>query len=93
MRKERVPYNPRKCPKCGETERFRLGPQDWFECGRCGATIYPWRERIVSRTPRHAKPGDYGDGYFCGLRCAYQFAVVLAEHGRRLAPAARKAET
>jgi hypothetical protein len=30
------------------------------------------------------KPGGYRDGYFCGLRCAYQFAVMQAQLGRRL---------
>jgi hypothetical protein len=33
---------------------------------------------------KYDKAGDYGDGYFCGLRCAYQFAVALADRGRRL---------
>jgi len=33
---------------------------------------------------RWAKSGGYHDGFFCGLRCAYQFAVRLAELGRRL---------
>lgn len=28
--------------------------------------------------------GDYGDGFFCGLRCGYQFAVMHAELGHRL---------
>jgi hypothetical protein len=28
--------------------------------------------------------GDYGDGHFCGLRCAYKFAIVLADEGRTL---------
>ena len=32
------------------------------------------------------KGGNYGDGFFCGLSCGYEFAVVLAEGGRRLKP-------
>lgn len=30
--------------------------------------------------------GDYGEGFFCGLRCAYQYAEALAKGGRRLRP-------
>ena len=30
------------------------------------------------------KRGDYGDGFFCGLRCAYLFAVWFARQGRRI---------
>jgi hypothetical protein len=30
------------------------------------------------------RKGDYGDGFFCGLRCAYQFAVRFAQLKRRL---------
>lgn len=37
---------------------------------------------------RAEKPGDYEDGFFCGLRCAYMFAKALAGHGRRLQPVA-----
>ena len=44
----------------------------------------------VGKTPysvpvkRPAKPGQYHDGHFCGLRCAYQYAVRLADLGSRL---------
>lgn len=41
------------------------------------------QERVTAHGKRR---GDYGDGFFCGLRCAYQFAVTLAKHGRRLQP-------
>lgn len=30
--------------------------------------------------------GDYGDGYFCGLRCGYSFGKAFAGFGRRLNP-------
>ena len=33
------------------------------------------------------KLGDYRDGFFCGLRCGYRFAVRLAQLGSRLQPA------
>lgn len=31
-----------------------------------------------------SKPGRYYDGFFCGLRCGFQFGVRMAELGRRL---------
>lgn len=40
--------------------------------------------------PQYDKPGDYGDGHFCGLRCAYQFAVLSADGGQRFHRTARK---
>jgi hypothetical protein len=43
-------------------------------------------------TPVYDKPGDYGDGHFCGLGCGYQFGVALADHGRLLQPA-KKVDT
>lgn len=30
--------------------------------------------------------GDYRDGFFCGLRCAYLFAEGMAKNGRRFDP-------
>jgi hypothetical protein len=36
--------------------------------------------------PRYEKGGDYHDGFFCGLRCAYQFAEKMAQFGHRIAP-------
>jgi hypothetical protein len=45
------------------------------------------KERVTEHGPRR---GDYGDGFFCGLRCAYEFAVALAQHGRRLQPKEQK---
>lgn len=48
------------------------------------------RERERKREERVAehgqRRGDYGDGFFCGLRCAYEFAVTFAKNGRRLQP-------
>lgn len=34
--------------------------------------------------PLYDKPGDYGDGHFCGLRCGHQFGVAAANSGTRL---------
>lgn len=36
------------------------------------------------KTGMEAKGGDYVDGFFCGLRCGYQFGVQMAEWGRRI---------
>jgi len=55
-------------------------------CAACYSTST--RSRLVrgTRVKRYERPGDYGDGLFCGLRCGYCFAVALAPGGRRLAP-------
>jgi len=45
-------------------------------CKWCGNTL-----RINRRTGNF---GYDGNKYFCSLRCAFQFAVILAENGRRL---------
>lgn len=29
------------------------------------------------------RPGPYGDGFFCTLRCGHKFAVAAARHGYR----------
>lgn len=54
-------------------------------CLWCGRKLRAYRYRGTD----HAKEaglekGDYGDGHFCGLRCGYQFAVRLADLGKRL---------
>ena len=66
-------------------------------CLWCGRKLYQQKSafdgdgRYLDRKDRteytHEKPGGYGDGHFCGLRCAYRFAVVLADAGQRLKPA------
>jgi hypothetical protein len=50
-------------------------------CKWCGWKL---RRRKYQPEDEPAQFGDYGDGHFCGLRCAYQFATVLANGGRRL---------
>lgn len=69
------------------------GPNDegWYTCGECGQDHHGrYVERVVSRQPVWPAAGDYGDGHFCGLRCAYEFAVVLANAGRRIVAGAYK---
>lgn len=46
--------------------------------------------KIAERTKRYEKPGDYGDGHFCGLNCGYSFGKAIADNGRRLVPATKK---
>ncbi len=65
------------------------GEPDRFTCDNCDNDMQGRQKRkVVSRTKRkgYEKPGDYGDGHFCGLRCAYDFAVAVANNGRRLNP-------
>lgn len=57
-----------------------------FRCRRCGTAGQhgSGKRRVASREPVHDGAGEYGDGFFCGLRCACQFAVVLARAGHRV---------
>lgn len=43
-----------------------------------------WCGRKLRKERFGQRLGDYGDGHFCGLRCAYQFAVRMARLGERL---------
>lgn len=63
-------------------------------CLYCGRKLW-WIKRTFTQGSRgvlipvgerpnlYAKAGDYGDGFFCGLRCGYQFGVLAANHGNR----------
>ena len=54
-------------------------------CLWCGRKLRAYRYRDAEHNKGKGKEkGDYGDGHFCGLRCGYQFAVRLADLGRRL---------
>lgn len=69
------------CLWCGRKLRFkqRLDPTVPFNTLKAAAgEKHP---TIIS-----AKSGDYEDGFFCGLRCAYGFAEQMATFGHRLAP-------
>ena len=54
-------------------------------CLWCGRKLraYRWRHKDYAKA-QGKEWGDYGDGHFCGLRCGYQFAVRLADLGKRL---------
>ena len=63
-------------------------------CLWCGNKLRRLMGKLVGKTwdksrPMYSKTGDYGDGFFCGLRCAYQFAVAMAENGKRFNPTTR----
>lgn len=66
---------PGTCLWCGRKLRQPKRPftddGQWIPRGQRTATTY-------------SKPGDYGDGNFCGLRCGYMFGVRLADAGTRL---------
>ena len=66
---------PGTCLYCGRRLRW---VKQVFTPGLRGELIPP-----SQRPNLYAKPGDYGDGFFCGLRCGYQFGVLAAEHGKR----------
>lgn len=79
---------PNPCPGRKFTPCPDEGPQ-YYTCDTCGRICRGnERRRLVSRRPivNGAKPGRYGDGYFCGLGCGYRFGLAFAEQNRRLQP-------
>jgi len=75
------PFNPTNVP----------GTCLW--CGRKLIQRWRWDVTWEGGSPRNVpgtrrkqmdKPGAYGDGYFCGLTCGYEFGKALAHFGRRL---------
>lgn len=61
---------PETCRWCGRTLRW---VKSAFTPGNKGVPI-----PVKERPNMYSKPGDYGDGHFCGLRCGYQFGVRIA---------------
>ena len=72
-----------------ETSEVPLDPNDYNDQFLIeeGHTTKKKYSNVVDE--RWAKSGGYHDGFFCGLRCAYQFAVRLAQLGRRLSTQGR----
>lgn len=60
------------CLWCGRKLRYKT------------STIWPVGESWPMGTIRAELSGDYEDGFFCGLRCAYQFGAAAAHNGYRL---------
>lgn len=87
---------PGHCKWCGRTlrKKWRLETPphtlDWIEGDQHmrGHAIYP---HGILRGVKVGEPkiGDYGDGYFCGLRCGRDFGLWHAEHGNFLRPAVK----
>lgn len=79
---------PTRCSGCsgawddqnGSWEPDPEGGPSVFRCTECGVGGQHGkrRRRVLSRTPKYDKPGGYGDGHFCGLRCGYRFGVAMA---------------
>jgi len=75
---------PPSCHFCDANADWTAASEEgWFVCGgcdnaSCGRQVY----KIVERKKAYDKPGDYGDGHFCGLRCGYDFAVAFANAGK-----------
>jgi hypothetical protein len=76
------------CLWCGRQLQLEGYAADGFEHVPEGSQITKVREikgwRMVSYIPPGMKPGYRENGYFCCLRCAFQFAVAMAKNGRRL---------
>ena len=86
-KKERVPYAPKKSTCCGAefyVDERDSGLGSGRRCKTCGCLDFGFRYKVVEKTPVYEKSGGYGDGYFCGLRCGFQFGRRFAELGRRL---------
>lgn len=84
---------PNTCIWCGRKLRFKvlkshynmtvvpLDPNDLAYEEHSHTTRKSYKNVVDERA---TVGGDYQDGFFCGLRCAYQFGVRMAQLGRRL---------
>ena len=73
---------PSECYGCHGTKFEIVDHSPPWKCLSCATHSHGSSKRkVVKREKTHERPGDYGDGHFCGLRCAYSFAVCLADHG------------
>ncbi len=86
METERVDGAHHLCRLCGR--RLSREERDAGRCHRCGQLgvrdIQVGGVIEIATRRKAKKCGAYGDGFFCGLRCAYRFAVRMAELGKRL---------
>ncbi len=80
----------KKCKGCGSENLKQRSTNaekrfdKHYDCNDCGSYGVGPRE-VAERVRKSQKPGGYHDGHFCGLGCGYQFAVALANSGRKLA--------
>jgi hypothetical protein len=68
-----------------EEERYESGR------GRAGFywqddTLYVTVKKVKERRRLYDKPGAYGDGFFCNMRHAQDFAIAAAMNGFRFVP-------
>ncbi len=89
VKSEREYFTPTHCQECKSKNVQADGK--YFFCGDCQRDVACYRQKITEKTARYDKPGGYGDGFFCGLRCGYQWAVRFAELGKRLVNTERAA--
>lgn len=69
-------------PECAERPRRTPAKTPRPKCRHCDKPlrrVSEWRER---RYPGQVW-GDYGDNFFCGLRCGYGYAVEVLGAWRR----------
>lgn len=79
---------PGTCEWCGNVLRQPIDSAQKVEIANnhIAVSSIPKAERKF----RYDKPGGYGDGHFCGLRCGYMFGVEIANQGTRLHPVRRQ---
>lgn len=74
---------PDTCIWCGRKLR-RQGSKDYVSDGQGSYKKDDKGNFIKVQAYRAEKLGDYEDGFFCGLRCGYEFGKAMAELGERL---------
>ena len=84
---------PDTCLWCGNKLRHKVTESHYEEIRVEVPEELRWDPAVTHRKQsksvadkRAEKGGDYQDGFFCGLRCGYQFGERLAQLGRRLNP-------
>lgn len=68
---------PDTCLWCGRKLRRKKVIAEPGEPGAVERSFHFWEKPAE-------KLGGYQDGFFCGLRCGYEFGLRMAQLGRRL---------
>ena len=74
--------NPFTKTVCGHRKFVKVatpGMPPWG-CAKC-KTPSPGRKVKTRNKKLHAKPGPYGNGFFCSIECAFMFAIIVAQTG------------
>lgn len=77
------------CLWCGKKLRANFEPPVKHQPGESWGDFHAREKEAKGQRGPLKGYGDYLDGFFCGLRCGYQFGVRLAELDRRLSPKER----